>query len=149
MKTPEQLKGAVKNIASEKNLRPQTVLQALMFERLVERLSLSEHRDKFILKGGLLISSMVGIEGRATMDMDTTVKGFMMNEERVRQAVEEIIAVETGDQIVFHIKNIRPIREMDDYENFRVSLQEEYGSMKIPLKIDITTGDVITPKEIT
>lgn len=78
MKSPEQLKGIVKNIAKQKNISPQAVLQTLMFERLVERLSVSEFRDKFILKGGLLISSMVGIGERTTMDMDTTVKGLLL-----------------------------------------------------------------------
>lgn len=148
MKSPEQLKGAVKNIAKQKNVSPQAVLQTLMFERLVERLSVSKYRDKFILKGGLLISSMVGIGERTTMDMDTTVKGLTMNEEQVRDIIEQILKTEVNDDVVFEFMGIQPIREDDEYENFRVSLQAIYGKMRIPMKIDITTGDVITPHEI-
>lgn len=147
MKSPE-LKGAVKNIAKQKNVSPQAVLQTLMFERLVERLSVSKYRDKFILKGGLLISSMVGIGERTTMDMDTTVKGLDMNEEQVRGIIEQILKTEVNDDVVFEFMGIQPIREDDEYENFRVSLQAIYGKMRIPMKIDITTGDVITPREI-
>lgn len=148
MKSPEQLKGAVKNIAKQKNISPQAVLQTLMFERLVERLSVSEYRDKFILKGGLLISSMVGIGERTTMDMDTTVKGLDMNEEQVKDIIEQIVKTEVNDDVAFVFKGIQPIREDDEYENFRVSLQAIYGKMKIPMKMDITTGDIITPREI-
>lgn len=145
MKSPEQLKGVVKNIAKQKNISPQAVLQTLMFERLAERLSLSEFRDKFILKGGLLISSMVGIEERTTMDMDTTVKGLNMNEKEIKYIVEKILKTEVNDDVIFVFKGIQPIREDNEYENFRISLQADYGKMKIPMKIDITTGDVITP----
>lgn len=148
MKSPEQLKGAVKNIAKQKNVSPQAVLQTLMFERLVERLSVSEYKDIFILKGGLLISSMVGIGERTTMDMDTTVKGLNMNEDRVKNIIEQILKTEVNDDVVFEFMGIRPIREDDEYENFRISLHAIYGKMKIPMKIDITTGDVITPREI-
>lgn len=148
MKSPEQLKGAVKNIAKQKNISPQAVLQVLMFERLVERLSVSEYRDKFILKGGLLISSMVGIGERTTMDMDTTVKGLDITEEQVSNIVKQILNTEINDGVVFVFQGIQPIREDDEYDNFRISLQAVYGKMKIPMKIDITTGDVITPKEI-
>lgn len=148
MKSPEQLKGAVKNIAKQKKISPQAVLQTLMFERLVERLSASEFRDRFILKGGLLISSMVGIGERTTMDMDTTVKGLDMNEKEIRSTVEKILSVDVDDGVNFVLKGISPIREDDEYENFRVSLLAVYGKMKIPMKIDITTGDAITPREI-
>lgn len=147
MKSPEQLKGAVKNIAKQKNISPQAVLQMLMFERLVERLSISEFREQFILKGGLLISSMVGIGERTTMDMDTTVKGLNMNEKEIRSTVEKILSVDADDGVDFVLKGISPIREDDEYENFRVSLLAVYGKMKIPMKIDITTGDVIIPGE--
>lgn len=140
MKSPEQLKGAVKNIAKQKKISPQAVLQTLMFERLVERLSASEFRDRFILKGGLLISSMVGIGERTTMDMDTTVKGLDMNEKEIRSTVEKILSVDVDDGVNFVLKGISPIREDDEYENFRVSLLAVYGKMKIPMKIDITTG---------
>ncbi len=85
LKTPEQLKGAIRNIAKEKQLKPQEVLQMFLFERILERLSLSRYQDNFILKGGLLISSMIGVEGRSTLDMDTTVRGIPMEEEAIQE----------------------------------------------------------------
>lgn len=149
MKTPEQLKGAIRNMAKEKKIAAQDILQVFMFERIIERLSKSEYREKFILKGGLLISAMVGIAERTTMDMDTTVKGLQMEEAEIRKAVWNILRIPLDDGVIFEIKDIQPIREDDEYNNFRVSLQAVYGKMKIPMKIDITTGDKITPREIS
>lgn len=149
MKTPEQLKGAIRNMAKEKKIAAQDILQVFMFERIIERLSKSEYREKFILKGGLLISAMVGIAERTTMDMDTTVKGLQMEEAEIRKAVWNILRIPLDDGVIFEIKDIQPIREDDAYNNFRVSLQAIYGKMKIPMKIDITTGDKITPREIS
>lgn len=149
MKTPEQLKGAIRNMAKEKKIAAQDILQVFMFERIIERLSKSEYREKFILKGGLLISAMVGIAERTTMDMDTTVKGLQMEEADIRKAVWNILRIPLDDGVIFEIKDIQPIREDDEYNNFRVSLQAIYGKMKIPMKIDITTGDKITPREIS
>lgn len=149
MKTPEQLKGSIRNMAKEKKIAAQDILQVFMFERIIERLSKSEYREKFILKGGLLISAMVGIAERTTMDMDTTVKGLQMEEAEIRKAVWNILRIPLDDGVIFEIKDIQPIREDDEYNNFRVSLQAVYGKMKIPMKIDITTGDKITPREIS
>lgn len=93
MKTPEQLKGAIRNIAKENNLMPQEVLQMFLFERILERLSVSAYKDNFILKGGLLISSMIGITERTTMDMDTTVRGIQLEEEILEQPEQEIFMI--------------------------------------------------------
>jgi len=149
MKTPEQLKGAIRNIAKEKNLSAQEVLQIYMFERIIERISKSAYRDHFILKGGLLISSMVGIAERTTMDMDATIKGMPVDEETIIKAITEILSIDVGDEVQFQINSIKPIREEDTYDNFRVSIQAVYGRMNTPMKIDITTGDEITPREIS
>lgn len=148
MRSAEQIKGAVKNIASKMNLKPQEVLQIFMFERLVERLSISQYKDNFILKGGLLIASMIGIGERTTMDMDTTIQGLPMTEQGIEQVVKEIIYIDIGDGILFEFKGIQPIREDDEYNNFCASICALYGKMKVPMKIDITTGDKITPKQI-
>ncbi len=148
MKTPEQLKGAIRNIAKSRNLRSQEVLQMFMFERILERLAASEYRDNFILKGGLLISSMIGITERTTMDMDTTVRGINMTEEEITKVINNILSIDIGDGISFIFKKIEPIREDDDYNNFRVYFDAEYGKIKNPMKIDITTGDEITPAAI-
>ncbi|MBP3878855.1 MAG: nucleotidyl transferase AbiEii/AbiGii toxin family protein [Lachnospiraceae bacterium] len=148
MKTPEQLKGAIRNIAKAKNLRSQEVLQMFLFERILDRLAASPYRNNFILKGGLLISSMIGISERTTMDMDTTVRGIDMTEDEISRIVQEIFSVILNDGIQFTFKRIEPIREDDDYNNFRVYFEAEYGKIKNPMKMDITTGDEITPAAI-
>ncbi|MBQ8767476.1 MAG: nucleotidyl transferase AbiEii/AbiGii toxin family protein [Clostridia bacterium] len=148
MKTPEQLKGSIRSMAVKKNLRAQEVLQMFLFERILERLANSKYRNNFILKGGLLISSMIGISERTTMDMDTTVRGIQMEEDEIVKAVKEIIAVDVSDGIEFEYENIEPIREDDAYNNFRIHLRAKYGKIDSPMKIDVTTGDVITPAAV-
>ena len=148
MKTPEQLKGSIRSMAAKKNLRAQEVLQMFLFERILERLAASKYHNNFILKGGLLISSMIGISERTTMDMDTTVRGIQMEEDEIVAAVNEILAIDVGDGITFEYKGIEPIREEDAYNNFRVHLRAKYGKIDSPMKIDVTTGDVITPAAI-
>lgn len=140
MKTPEQLKGSIRSIATKKNLRAQEVLQMFLFERILERLANSKYRNNFILKGGLLISSMIGISERTTMDMDTTVRGIQMEEDEIVKAVREIIAIDISDGIEFEYESIEPIREEDAYNNFRIHLRAKYGKIDSPMKIDITTG---------
>lgn len=144
----ESLKGRVRNIANSKNLRPQEILQMFFFERFLDRLSKSKYKFNFVIKGGLLISSMIGIDNRTTMDMDTTIKGVPLQEEVIRNIVSEIINVKVDDGIEFEITDISHIREEDEYENFRVHLIANFEKIKNDMKIDITTGDAITPKEI-
>ena len=148
MKTPEQLKGAIRNIAASNNLRAQEVLQMYMFERIIERLAKSKYCNNFILKGGLLISSMIGISSRTTMDMDTTVCGIHMEKNVIKKIIEEIISMDIGDGIGFEFIKIEPIREDEAYNNFRVSIKATYGKVNNPMKIDITTGDEIIPSAI-
>ena len=148
MISSESLKGEIRNIATYKNLRSQEVLQMFFFERFLERLSKSEYKLNFVIKGGLLISSMIGIDNRTTMDMDTTIKDVPLKEEIIRNIVSEIVNVEVDDGIEFEITDISHIREEDEYENFRVHLIANFGKIKNDMKIDITAGDAITPKEI-
>lgn len=148
MISSESLKGKIRNIAHSKNLRSQEVLQMFFFERFLERLSKSKYKFNFVIKGGLLISSMIGIDNRTTMDMDTTIKGVPLKAEVIRNIVSEIINVEVDDGIEFEITDISHIREEDEYENVRVHLIANFGGIKNDMKIDITTGDAITPKEI-
>lgn len=148
MKTPEQLKGAIRNIAKKNKLFPQEVLQMFLFERILERLSVSKFRGNFILKGGLLISSMIGIAERTTMDMDTTVRGVPIEDDVIQNIVEEIIKIDVNDGIAFEITKLEPIREDDVYNNVRVHLKAIYGKLNNPMKLDITTGDKITPSAV-
>ncbi|EEW52364.1 nucleotidyl transferase AbiEii/AbiGii toxin family protein [Lactobacillus iners] len=144
----ESIKGKIRNLAEKKNLKSQEVLQIYFFERLLERLSKSQYKNNFVIKGGFLISSLIGIENRTTMDMDTTIKGIALKEDRIKEIVEEILDINVDDGIRFEIKDISYIREEDKYENFRISLIANVGKTQNPMKIDITTGDAITPREI-
>lgn len=148
MKNAMQLKAILKNMAKQKNISAQLVLQNYMLERLLERVSVSKYHDNFILKGGFLIAAMVGLDTRATMDMDATLKGYPVNEKTVRKMFEEICAVELNDDVTFTFRQIGEIREGDEYTGYRVALTADYPPMAVPLKLDITTGDKITPKEI-
>lgn len=118
----ESIKGKIRNLAEKKNLKSQEVLQIYFFERLLERLSKSQYKNNFVIKGGFLISSLIGIENRTTMDMDTTIKGIALKEDRIKEIVEEILDINVDDGIRFEIKDISYIREEDKYENFRISL---------------------------
>ena len=144
-----QLKAKIKNISKEKNISAQLVLQNYMMERFIERIALSDFQDQMIIKGGLLISSIVGLDSRATMDIDMTLKGKPVNESFILDYINEISRININDEVKFDVVSITEIREMDDYFGFRVSLIAGIGTMKIPLKIDITTGDKIIPSEIS
>ena len=143
------LKAIINNIAKENKVSAQSVLQTYMLERLLERISISKYKDNFILKGGMLISAMLGIDSRTTMDMDTTIKGFKLTEENITNIINEICNIKIDDGITFEVQKIELIREDDDYGGYRITLKANYmESMPVIMKIDITTGDKITYKEI-
>lgn len=148
MKNSMQLKALIKNIAKEKQISAQLVMQNYMMERLLERIVLSSYRQNFILKGGLLIASMVGLQSRATMDMDATMRNFPVDETSVQKMFNEIIKIQVNDDINFTFRQISKIREGDEYNGYRVSLTANFSPMQIPLKLDITTGDKITPAAV-
>lgn len=148
MLTPEQLKGKIRNVAKEKNLSSQEILQMYLFERVLERLSKSKYAKNFILKGGFLIASMIGIDERTTMDIDTTVKGLSMDKETIEPIIKEILSIDVNDGIEFEYGKIESIRGDDDYNNFRVYFNAKYGKINNPMKMDITTGDEITPAAV-
>lgn len=142
-------KAIINNIAKENNVAAQSVLQTYMLERLLERISISKYKDNFILKGGMLISAMLGIDSRTTMDMDTTIKGFQLTEENVLYIMTEICDIKIDDGVSFKINKVESIREDDDYGGYRVTFEASYNNeMPVIMKIDITTGDKITYKEI-
>ena len=148
MKNATQLKAIIKNLAKEKHISAQLVMQNFMLERLLERISVSKYKQNFILKGGFLIAAMVGLDTRATMDMDATIKGLPVNEQTIREMFGEICRIELDDDVSFSFRSIGEIRVGDEYMGYRVSLSANYPPMAVPLKLDITTGDRITPKEI-
>ena len=147
-KNPMQLKAFIKNKAAEKHISAQLVMQNYMLERLLERISLSPYKDNFILKGGFLISSIVGLDTRATMDLDTTIKGFTLTHEAILNIFTEICAIPVDDDVQFQITSIYDIRETDDYPGIRVALKANYLPISVPLTVDVTTGDMITPREV-
>ena len=148
IKNSMSLKAKINNIAKEEKVAPQAIMQTYMLERLLERISVSEYKNNFILKGGMLISSIIGIDNRSTMDMDTTIKGFKLDKENLTNILQEIIKIDIEDNIKFEIIDIENIREDDDYGGLRIHLQASFDEMPIDLKIDVTTGDKITYKEI-
>lgn len=148
IKNSMSLKAKINNIAKEEKVAPQAIMQTYMLERLLERISVSEYKNNFILKGGMLISSIIGIDNRSTMDMDTTIKGFKLDKENLTDILQEIIKIDIEDNIKFEIIDIENIREDDDYGGLRIHLQASFDEMPIDLKVDVTTGDKITYKEI-
>ena len=148
MKNAMQFKAVIKKIAKEKQISAQLVLQNYMLERFLERVSISSYRDNFILKGGMLVASIVGVDMRATMDIDTTVKALPLNEADVQRIIEEICNIPLEDNVSFQIKSTRTIMEEFDYPGIRVMLEATLDRMRQPIKIDISTDDVITPKAI-
>ena len=132
-------------MAKKGGLKPQELLQMYLFEHLLLRLEKSPYADKFILKGGLLVSSMTGVMQRTTMDMDTTVVGMDMDESTVTAVVREICSIDVSDGMDYVFERVEPIREIDEYANWRAHLRVRYGKLDAPIKIDITTGDRIVP----
>lgn len=147
-KNPMQLKAFIKNKAAEKHISAQLVMQNYMLERLLERISLSPYKNNFILKGGFLISAIVGLDTRATMDLDTTIKGFTLTHEAIRKIFTDICDVQIADDVQFEVVGISDIRETDDYPGIRVGLKANYPPISVPLTVDVTTGDMITPREV-
>ncbi len=123
-------------------------MQNFILERLLERISVSKYQRNFILKGRFLIAAMVGLNTRATMDMDATIKGLPVNEETIKNMFEEICQIQLNDDITFSFRDIGEIREGDEYTGYRVHMTANYPPMTVPLKLDITTEDKITPGEV-
>ncbi len=142
------LKGKIKNYAKSKSIAAQVVLQNYMFERFLARLSMSDYREKFVVKGGMLIAAIVGLDTRSTMDLDTTLRNLPLTEEKVMEAVENICKITLGDDVIFEVKSIAPIRKDDRYGGFCVRLDAIYDTIVTPLSIDVSTGDVITPEAV-
>ena len=142
------LKAKIRNIAKQKNIPAQVILQNYMFERLLVRLSASEYKEKFVLKGGMLVAAIVGLDNRATMDLDTTLKNLPLTPEAIRSALEQICTTPFDDGVAFEIGTISPIREDDIYGGYRVMLNARFDTLLTPLSIDVSTGDAITPHAV-
>ncbi len=148
IKNAKSLMDKSRYLASKNNITTNEVLQNYMFERILERLSISRYKNNFILKGGLLLSSIMGIDTRTTMDMDTCIKGMNLMDEQLYEVLNEILNIDVNDGVKFEIKNSKPIREDDDYGGLKYKLLAKFDNLRVNLSIDIATGDLITPREI-
>ena len=148
MSNAMSLKAKIRNIARQKNIPAQVVLQNYMFERLLVRLSASEYKDKFVLKGGMLVAAIVGLDNRATMDMDTTLKNLPLTPEAIRSTLDNVCNSPFDDGVSFEIGTILPIREDDIYGGYRVMLNARFDTIITPLSMDVSTGDAITPHAV-
>lgn len=142
------LKGRIKNYAKSNNIAAQVVLQNYMFECFLARLSVSEYNEKFVVKGGMLIAAIVGLDTRSTMDLDTTLRNLPLTEEKISDAINTICKIDMKDDVVFTVKSIEPIRKDDIYGGYCVRLDAVYDTIVTPLSIDVSTGDVITPDAV-
>lgn len=148
MKTSMQLNALIRNLSREKNVGAEIILRNYMMERLLERIALSCHKERFILKGGMLIAAMVGLDTRTTMDLDATIRGQDLTQTQIADLFREIICLDIDDNVAFTFRKIEEIREVSEYPGYRVSCEACLDNTRQMLKIDITTGDFITPREI-
>jgi len=148
MKTSTQLKALIRNLSKSKNIEAEILLRSFMFERFLERVSLSVYKDSFILKGGMLIAAMIGVDTRTTMDLDATIKKRIISRTDVSKIIEDILCISIDDGVMFSLRDIQLIHEEADYPGYRVSITASLEKTRQIIKIDLSSGDPITPREI-
>ena len=146
--TPEQIKGRIKSVAKQNNADARTLMRIYMMERFLERLAQSEYRDNFIIKGGILVTAMIGVAHRSTMDIDTSMKNLNLSAEDALRVVNQVKDIDLDDGVSFEVKDVSNIMDEMEYPGIRVTMNATVGRLITPLKIDISTGDVITPRAI-
>lgn len=146
--THEQIKGRIKSVAKQNNADARTLMRIYMMERFLERLAQSEYRDNFIIKGGILVTAMIGVAHRSTMDIDTSMKNLNLSAEDALRVVNQVKDIDLDDGVSFDVKDVSNIMDEMEYPGIRVTMNANVGRLITPLKIDISTGDVITPRAI-
>lgn len=146
--TPEQIKGKIKNLAKKNGTDARMLLRLYMMECFLERIAKSKYKDDFIIKGGVLITALVGVKSRSTMDIDTSIKNWNLSIDDAKAVINEIKDINLGDGVIFKIKSISAIMDESEYSGIRISMDANLERLVVPIKIDISTGDVITPREI-
>ena len=146
--TPEQIKGRIRNIAKDNNADARILLRIHMMERLLERVSISNYRNNFIIKGGMLVTALVGVSLRSTMDIDTSLKNLNLSENDARRIIAEIKNIDIGDGVTFRIKDTESIMDEMEYPGIRVTMDAIMGKLVTTIKVDISTGDIITPQPV-
>ncbi len=149
IQTSTQLKALVRNMSKSNSTEAQTIIRNYVMERFLERLSCSPYRENFILKGGMLVSAMVGLDTRSTLDIDTTLRNLPLTVDDMHDILSEILSVSIDDGMKFQVLRITEIMDEAEYPGIRVSLDATLDTMHTPLKLDISTGDAITPREIS
>lgn len=147
-KNAMSFKAKIKQIAKEKNITTQQVQQNFLIEIFLEKLAKSQYKNNFILKGGYLIGGIVSLDQRATMDLDTTIKGFELTSEKLTSIAKEIIEIPTEESFTLSFDSVSESRETDEYPGFKLKLYADFEKIHELVSIDVTTGDAITPKEI-
>lgn len=148
IKNAKSLKDKARNVASENAISIQQVLQNYMFEKVLERLSKSEYKENFIIKGGLLLSSIMGINLRTTMDMDANITGINLDKEELLKILNKVLNMDVGDNVVFKIEKVEDIKQEEYYGGYQFKIIAIYENIKVQFHIDVSTGDVITPRAI-
>ena len=148
MKSSRQVKDLIKNMSNQRGINAQLLLRNYMFERLLERIAHSDFSQHFVLKGGVLVASIIGVDLRSTMDMDATIQGYPMTQDAIERAFVDIVAIPLADGITLSLIKVEQIRDEAEYTGFRLSILAQLDQVRLPLKVDLTTGDKITPKEI-
>lgn len=149
MMTIEQIKGKLKSISRKENADARILLRIFMMERLLERISTSQYKDNFIVKGGILVTSLVGVNMRSTMDMDITIKSIQLSVDTIYKIIDDICKIDLVDNVTFKIDNVQSVMEDKEYPGIRFSITGNMGKLSSPIKIDFSTGDIITPKEVS
>lgn len=148
MNSSRQVKDLIKNMSRKKGINAQLLLRHYLFERLLERIGHSDFSQHFVLKGGVLVASIIGVDLRSTMDMDATIQGYPLDQDAIEKAFLAILAIPLEDGVTLSLGKVEPIRDEAEYKGFRLSIQAQMERVRLPLKVDLTTGDRITPKEI-
>jgi len=148
IKNAMQLKALIKNKASSINVPAQLIMQNYVLERLLERITKSQYKESFIIKGGFLLSAVIGLDTRTTKDLDATIKDFALSKDSLNSKFADIVSIDLEDGLQFELVDIREIRENDEYPGLRVSLIAKFEQLAVPLSVDVTTGDSIIPPPI-
>ena len=146
--SPEQIKGRIKNLANNMSADPRILMTAYMMERFLERLASSKYKDNFVIKGGILVTSMVGVSLRSTMDIDASITGYNLSKNEVQRVITDIMAIDMNDDVTFEVNGISEIMSTMEYPGIRVSMIAHMGKLVTPIKIDISTDDIVTPRAI-
>lgn len=146
--TSAQIKGRIKNVAKKNNADARSLMRLYAMERFLDRLSHSKYRDNFIIKGGILVTAMVGVAHRSTMDIDASIRNTNLSAADAEKIVAEIKDIDLEDGMTFFLREVENIMDEMEYPGIRIQLEARMEKMVIPLKIDISTGDVITPRAV-